>query len=61
MATVRFIYEMEINEEELREDLELDEDVEISENVVIDRAKTLFDYSIQDREIYASCFKCKII
>lgn len=61
MATVRFSFEMEIDDEELREDLELDENSEISDEVVIDRAKTLFGYAMQDREIYSDSFECEIV
>lgn len=61
MARVRFCYEMEIDEDVLREDLELDDDYEFSNEEIIDRAITLFDYEIHDREIYARRFKCEIV
>lgn len=60
MARVRFYYEMEIDEDVLREDLELDDDYEFSDKEIIDEAMSLFNYQIQDRQIYAECFKCKI-
>lgn len=61
MARVRFCYEMEIDEEVLREDMGLDEDAEISDEDIINRAKTLFDYEIHDREVYAGRFKCTVV
>ena len=61
MATVRFSYEMEIDEEVLREDMGLDEDVEILDEDIINRARTLFDYEIHDREVYAGRFKCTVV
>lgn len=61
MARVRFCYEMEIDEDVLREDLELDNNYEFSDEEIINEAITLFDYEIQDREIYARRFKCEIV
>ena len=61
MATVRFSYEMEIDEDVLREDMGLDEDAEISDEDIIDRAVTLFGYEIQDNVVYAESFKCEVV
>ena len=61
MARVRFCYEMEIDEDVLREDLELDDDYEFSDEEIIDTAVSSFDSEIQDREIYARRFKCEIV
>ena len=61
MATVRFCYEMEIDEDELRENLELGDCCELSDKDIIDRAITLFDYEIHDRQIYARRFECEIV
>ena len=61
MATVRFSYEMEIDEEVLREDMGLDDDTEITDEDIINRARILFDYEIQDREVYAESFKCTVV
>lgn len=61
MARVRFCYEMEIDEDILREDLELDDDYEFSDKEIIDVAISSFDYQIQDREIYARHFKCEVV
>ena len=61
MATVRFSYEMEIDEEVLREDMGLDDDAEISDEDIINRARTVFDYEIHDREVYAGRCECKVV
>ena len=41
MATVRFYYDVEIDEDVYREDFELEDDVEISDEDIIERAKTV--------------------
>ena len=51
MALVRFYYDVYVDEDDLRENLELDNDIDLSEEDVVDRAKTLFAYDIQDRDI----------
>lgn len=61
MARVRFYYEMEIDEDVLREDLELDDDYEFSNEEIIDAAISSFDYEIQDRVIYARRFECEVV
>ena len=61
MAKVRFYYEMEIDEDVLREDLELDDNYEFSNEEIIDVAMSSFDMEIQDREIYARRFECEVI
>ena len=61
MARVRFYYEMEIDEDVLREDLELNDDYELSNEEIVDAAISSFRYQIQNREIYAECFKCEVV
>ena len=61
MAKVRFCYEMELDDEVLREDMGLDEDADISDEDIINRARTLFNYEIRDREVYAGRFKCEVV
>lgn len=51
MALVRFYYDVYVDEDDLRENLELDNYIDLSEEDVVDRAKTLFAYDIQDRDI----------
>ena len=61
MATVRFYYDIKIDEDVYREDFELEDDVEISDEAIIERAKTVLGYDIQDRAINVSGFECEII
>ena len=61
MATVRFYYDIKIDEDVYREDFELEDDVEISDEDIIERAKTVLGYDIQDRAINVSDFECEII
>lgn len=61
MAKVRFYYDVEIDEDIYREDFELKDDDEISDEDIINRARTLLGYSIQDRAINVGDFECEII
>lgn len=61
MATVRFYYDVEIDEDVYREDYELGEDVEISDRDIIEEAKKCLGYDIQDRAIHVSDFECEIV
>lgn len=61
MARIRFYYDVYVDEDDIRENLELDENTDISDEDIIDRAKTLFNYAIHDREMYAGRFKCEIV
>lgn len=61
MATVRFYYDVEIDEDVYREDFGLDDDVEISDEDIINEAKTCLGYDIQDRAINVSDFECEIV
>lgn len=61
MATVRFYYDVEIDEDVYREDFELADDVEISDENIIERAKTVLGYDIQDRAINVGDFECEIV
>jgi hypothetical protein len=61
MAKVRFYYDVEIDEDIYREDFELKDDDEISDENIINRARTLLGYSIQDRAINVGDFECEIV
>lgn len=61
MATVRFYYDVKIDEDVYREDFELADDVEISDEDIIERAKTVLGYDIQDRAINVGDFECEIV
>lgn len=61
MATVRFYYDIKIDEDVYREDFELEDDVEISDEDIIERAKTILGYDIQDRAINVGDFECEIV
>lgn len=61
MAKVRFYYDVEIDEDIYREDFELKDDDEISDEDIINRARTLLGYSIQDRAINVGDFECEIV
>jgi hypothetical protein len=61
MAKVRFYYDVEIDEDIYREDFELKDDDEISDEDIINRARTLLGYSIQDRAINVGDFACEIV
>ena len=60
MARVRFYYDVYVDEDDIRENLELDENSDVSDEDIIDRAKTLFAYDIQDRDIRVDELECNI-
>lgn len=51
MSRVRFYYDVYVDEDDIMENCEYENEEEITEQDVIDRAKTLFAYDIQDRDI----------
>ena len=51
MSRVRFYYDVYVDEDDIRENCEYENEEEITEKDVVDRAKTLFAYDIQDRDI----------
>ena len=51
MSRVRFYYDVYVDEDDIMENCEYENEEEITETDVIDRAKTLFAYDIQDRDI----------
>lgn len=61
MAKVRFYYDVTIDEEEIMENLNYKDYSEINNNDIIERAKTLLSYDIQDRNINPSYLECEII
>ena len=51
MSRVRFYYDVYVDEDDIMENCEYENEEEIIEKDVVDRAKTLFAYDIQDRDI----------
>lgn len=51
MARVRFYYDVYVDEDDIMENCEYENEEEITEEDVVDRARTLFAYDIQDRDI----------
>ena len=60
MAMVRFYYDVYVDEDDIRENLELDENAIVSDEDIIDRAKYLFDSNIYDRDICVKELECDI-
>ena len=60
MAMVRFYYDVYVDEDDIRENLELDKNVIISDKDIFDRAKYLFDSDIYDRAICIEELECDI-
>lgn len=60
MARVRFYYDVYVDEDDIRENLELDENTDVSDEDIIDRAKTLFCYDVQERDIRVDELECEI-
>ena len=58
MATVRFYYDVEVDDFEL---MEICDNADISDEDVVDRAKTLLGYDIQDRAINVGDFEYEIV
>lgn len=60
MARVRFYYDVYVDEDDIRENLELDENTDVSDEDIINRAKTLFGYDVQERDIRVDELECEI-
>lgn len=60
MVRVRFYYDVYVDEDEIRENLELNKNTDISNEDIIDRAKTLFSYDVQERDIRVNELECEI-
>lgn len=60
MARVRFYYDVYVDEDEIRENLELNKNTDISNEDIIDREKTLFSYDVQERDIRVDELECEI-
>lgn len=61
MARVRFYYDVCVDEDEVMENHEYENEEEITDEDIIDRAKTLFAYDIQDRDINVNELECEIV
>ena len=61
MAKVRFYYDVYVDEDDITENLEYENEEKITDEDIIDRARTLFEYDIQDRIIYVDNLECKVI
>lgn len=61
MARVRFYYDVNVDEDDIRENLELDENTDVSDEAIIHRARTLFGYDIQDRDVNVGELDCEIV
>ena len=46
---IRFYHDIELNEDEIRDDLSLSRDTPIDDQMILERAKTLFQYQLQDK------------
>lgn len=54
MVTVRFYYDVDVDKEEIGEN-------EVSEADIIERARTLFNYDLQDRAVNVRELECEIV
>lgn len=54
MVTVRFYYDVDVDKEEIEKN-------EVSEVDIIERARTLFNYDLQDRVVNVRELECEII
>lgn len=61
MAKVRFYYDVYVDEDDITENLEYENEEKITDEDIIDRARTLFEYDIQDRIIYVDNLECEVI
>lgn len=61
MAKVRFYYDVYVDEDDIMENLEYESEDEITEEDVVDRARTLFAYDIQDRDINVDELECEVM
>lgn len=46
---IRFYHDIEIDEDEIRDDLSLSRDTSIDDQMILEQAKTLFQYQLQDK------------
>ena len=60
MARVRFYYDVYVDEDDIMENCEYENEEEITDEDIIDRARILFAYDIQDRAIYVEELECEI-
>lgn len=60
MARVRFYYDVYVDEDDIMENREYENKEEITDEDIIDRAKTLFEYDIQDRAVHVGELECEI-
>ena len=54
MVTVRFYYDVDVDKDEIREN-------NVSEADIIERARTLFNYDLQDRAVNVRELECEIV
>ena len=60
MARVRFYYDVYVDEDDIMKNREYESEEEITDEDIVDRAKTLFAYDIQDHAIYVEELECEI-
>lgn len=60
MARVRFYYDVYVDEDDIMKNREYESEKEVTDEDIVDRAKTLFVYDIQDRAIYVEELECEI-
>lgn len=61
MAKVRFYYDVYVDEDDIMENLEYENEEKITDEDIVDRARTLFEYDIQDNIIYVDNLECEVI
>lgn len=61
MARVRFYYDVYVDEDDIVENREYESEEEITEDDIIDRARTLFEYDIQDRAVHVNELECDVM
>ena len=61
MAMVRFYFDVCVDEDDVRENLELENDDVLSDEDIVDRAKTLLGYNIQDRDINVNKLEYEVL
>lgn len=61
MARIRFYYDVCVDEDDIMLNREYENEEEITDEDIIDRARTLFAYDVQDRAVYVNELECEII
>lgn len=61
MARVRFYYDVCVDEDDIMVNREYDNEEDITDEDIIDRARIIFGYDIQDRAVYVDELECEII